>query len=74
MTKPYFVYPLNEDDLKKLKVEYLSNLLLDHTQILTLSLYDQTLFCQSFKLRRPQDIKGRISQQILIGSYSNLKL
>ena len=34
-----------EDDLQILKVEYLSNLLLDHTQILNLSLYDQTVFC-----------------------------
>jgi hypothetical protein len=29
-----------EDELKILKVEYLSNLLLDHTQILNLSLDD----------------------------------
>jgi hypothetical protein len=33
-----------EGDLKMLKVEYLSNHLLDHTQILNLSLYDQTIF------------------------------
>ena len=33
-----------EDDLKILKVEYLSNPLLDHTKILNLSLDDQTLF------------------------------
>ena len=33
-----------EDNLKILKVEYLSNLLLDHTQILNLSLYDLTIF------------------------------
>ena len=32
--------PPIEDDLKILKVEYLSNHLLDHTQILNLSLYD----------------------------------
>ena len=42
-----------EDDIKILKVEYLSNHLLDHTQILNLSLYDQTIFCKSFKERRP---------------------
>ena len=59
MTKPYFVYHLNEDDLqwkttsngrrppmeddlKILKVEYLSNRLLDHTQILNLDLGDQS--------------------------------
>ena len=35
-----------EDDLKILKVEYLSNRLLDHTQILILGFYDQTKFCQ----------------------------
>ena len=32
-----------EDDLKILKVEYLSNLLLDPSQILNLSLDDQTI-------------------------------
>ena len=40
-----------EDDLKILKVEYLSNYLLDHTQIWNLSLYDQTIFCKSLKWR-----------------------
>ena len=33
-----------EDDLKILKVKYLSKPLLDHTQILKLSLYDQPNF------------------------------
>ena len=33
-----------EDDLKILKVEYLFNQLLDHTQILNLSLDNQTIF------------------------------
>ena len=33
-----------EDDLKQLKVEYLSKHFLDHTTILELSLYDQTIF------------------------------
>ena len=42
-----------EDDLKILKVEYLSNLLLDLTQILNLSLYDQTIFYKSLTWRRP---------------------
>ena len=42
-----------EDNLKILKVEYLSNHLLDPTQILNLSLYDQTLLYKSFKWRRP---------------------
>jgi hypothetical protein len=38
---------------KILKVVYLSNHLLDHTQILNLSLYDQTIFYKSFKWRQP---------------------
>ena len=42
-----------EDVLKILKVEYLSNHLLDHTQILNLSLCDQAIFCKSFKWRQP---------------------
>ena len=42
-----------EDDLKILKVEYLSNYLLDHSLILKECLYDQALFCKSFKWRRP---------------------
>ena len=42
-----------EDDLKIPKMEYLNNHLLDHTQILNLSLYDQNIFCKSFKWRRP---------------------
>jgi hypothetical protein len=55
MTKLYFANFLNEEDLrlKIFKVEYISNLLLEHTQILNLSLYDQTVFCISFKWRRP---------------------
>jgi hypothetical protein len=42
-----------EDDLKILKVEFLSNRLLDHTQILNLSLADQSIFCKSFNWRWP---------------------
>ena len=38
-----------EDNLKKLEVEYLRNHLMDQTQILILILYDQTIFCKSFK-------------------------
>ena len=34
-----------EDDLKTLKVQYLSNHLLDHTQISNLSFDDQTIIC-----------------------------
>ena len=37
-----------EDDLKILKVEYLSTNLLDPTQILNLSLDDQTALYKSF--------------------------
>ena len=50
-----------EDDLKILKVEYFSNhllhptqlWLLDHTQILNLSLDDQTILYKSFIRKRP---------------------
>ena len=67
-------------DLKILKVKYLSNLLLDHTQIS--SLYDQTIFCQFFKGRQPpmeEDLKifkveYHSIQQPLIGSNSNFQL
>jgi hypothetical protein len=38
-----------EDDLNILKVEYLSNHLLDHTQILNLRLDEQTIFYKSLK-------------------------
>ena len=56
-------------------MEYLSNHLLDHTQILNLSLDDQTKFLLIFKMkttsygRQPQNIKSGISQQPIIGSY-----
>ena len=60
MIKPYLTNPLNEgrqplkeDYLKILKVEYLSNHLLDRTQILNLGLGDQTMFYKSLKIRRP---------------------
>ena len=42
-----------EDDLKILKVEYLSIHLLDHTKILSLSLDDQTMFYKYLKWRWP---------------------
>ena len=38
--------PTMEDNLEILKVDYLSNHLLDHNQFLILSLYDQTIFCE----------------------------
>ena len=42
-----------EDSLKILKVEYLRNQLLDHTQILNLSLNDKTIFYNPFKWWQP---------------------
>ena len=42
-----------KDDLKIFKVEYLSNNLLNHTQILNLILDDQTIVYKSLKWRRP---------------------
>ena len=42
-----------EDGRKILKVEYLSNQLLDSTQILNLILDDQSKLYKPFKLRRP---------------------
>ena len=42
-----------EEDLKLSKVECLNNCLFDCTQILNLSLDDQTIFCKCFKWRRP---------------------
>ena len=41
-----------EDNLKILKVEYLRNHFLDVTQILNLSVNDQTIFYKSSKWRR----------------------
>ena len=57
-----------EDDLKIFIVEYLSNLLLDHTQILNLSFYDKPYFVNSLneydlKWKTTLNIKSRISQQ-----------
>ena len=42
-----------EDKLKIFKGEYLCNLLLEHTQILNLSLDDQTLLYKFFKWNQP---------------------
>ena len=66
--------PPIEDDLNLLKVEYLNNLFLDHTQILNLSLNVQTIFCQSYKWRLPPMEEDIISQQPLIWSYSTVKI
>ena len=59
MTKPYFYKSLRlrrppmEDDLKIIKLDYLSNHLLDHTQILNLSCDNQPVFYKTFKWRWP---------------------
>ena len=52
MTKLYCTNHLNEDNLKILDVEFLTNHLLDHTQILNLSLDDQSIFLKSSKWRQ----------------------
>ena len=53
-----------EDDLKIIKVEYLSNHILDHNQNLNISLEYQTIFYKSLKLRRPP-IEENIKVQYL---------
>ena len=53
-----------EEDLKLLKMEYLSNHLLDQTQIWNLCLYDQTIVYKSLK-RRNFKLKLRWPKQIL---------
>ena len=55
-----------EDNLKILKVEYISNHLLDYTKILILSLDDQAIFHKSFKWRQPQNLESGISLDINI--------
>jgi hypothetical protein len=70
-----------EDDLKILKVEYLSNHWSDLLQISNLSYGDQTQikFGLNFEIKMTSDgrwlqnIKSGISQQHLIGSSSNCK-
>jgi hypothetical protein len=55
LTKLYFVNPLYEDNLHWkttiLKLKYPSNCSLDHSYIS--NLFDQTMFFESFKWRRP---------------------
>jgi hypothetical protein len=46
-----------EDDLKILNVEYPSNHLLDHTEILNRNIDDQTIFLQIFEMKTTS--KGR---------------
>ena len=61
-----------EDDLKISKVEYLSIHWLDHTQILNLSLGDQTKLYNFFKWRRPlaeDDLKISTPDQIFFKYY-----
>ena len=78
--------PPMEDDLKTLKVVYLSNLVLNHTQILNLSLDVQSIYFKHCKnednlhwkktcnVRWPKNIRIGMSEKPLIGSYSNFKL
>ena len=66
-----------EDDLKILKVEYLSNHWSDLPQILNLSLRDQTKMLEintTSNGRWLQNIKIGIYQQSLLRSASNFKL
>jgi hypothetical protein len=58
-----------EDDLKILKVKYLSNLLLDRTQILYLSLDDQTILYK-LRLRWPKQTV-QIENNIKILKWNN---
>ena len=62
-----------EDDLRILKVEYLSDRLLDPTQILNLSLDDQTILYNTFIWRRPRmedDLNLLKVEYLLGGNYS----
>ena len=73
MTKLQCINPINLNDLKILKVGYLINRLLDHTQILNLSLDDHTIFLNHEKKttlsgKRSQNIKSGISIQPLYRS------
>ena len=61
-------WPSIEDNLKLLKVEYLSNRLLDPTQILNLSLYEISCFVHP---TNKDDLQWKTTS---LGSYSNFKL
>ena len=74
-----------EEDIKILKVEYLSNHWSDFAQILNLSLCDQIkienyinkddhAWKMTLNGRQPQNIDCGISQQPISGSCSNFKL
>jgi hypothetical protein len=63
----------NVRQLKNINVGYLSNHLLDHTQILNLSLQIFQMKMTSNE-RQPQNIKSRISQQPLFGPCLNFEL
>jgi hypothetical protein len=68
-----------EDDLKISIVEFLSNHLLDQTQMLNLSLDDQPYFTNhlnkdDLQWKTPSKYKRGISQQPLNGSNLNVKL
>jgi hypothetical protein len=75
VTKPYSTNPLNEDDLKIVKVEYLSTQKIGSYS--TLSLVNHILQIHkmktTFKGWWPQNIKSGISQKPSTWSYLNVK-
>ena len=56
-----------EDDLKILKVKYLTNNLLDHSQILNLSLDDQSIFLKSSKVLRVEYLSNHCMDHEFLG-------
>ena len=78
MSKSCFVNPSNkeppiEDNLNILKVEYISNQLLDHIQILNISYVEKKYILNILKIKQQPHISG-ISHKPLIGPYINFKL
>ena len=65
--------PQIEDDLKILKEEYLGNSLFDYSHISN-HIFQILKIKTTSNGRRHLNIKSEISQQPLIGSYSNSKL
>jgi hypothetical protein len=67
--------PPMEDNLKIWKVEYLSNQWSDLTQVWKWSYWDQLRVYKGIKgIKWRWNLKSGISQQPLVGSYSNLNL
>ena len=63
-----------EDDLKILKLEYLSNNLIDHTQILNLSLDDQTIFTNPLNEDDLKILKVEYLSNMLVRVYFKVKI